>query len=112
MAERAQTEIEYIMAGYTHLQRGQPIRWSHWLLSYGTFFLSDLERLREVIKRVNKSPLGCGALSGNAFKVDREAIAKELGFDGLIYNSMAAVGDRDFVLEVSEQNQSVEDCID
>jgi argininosuccinate lyase len=59
---RAEQEIDYIMPGYTHLQRAQPIRWSHWLLSDGMAFQSDLDRLREVIARVNLSPLGCGAL--------------------------------------------------
>jgi argininosuccinate lyase len=113
------------MPGYTHLQRAQvsytcqnffficasnhfqPIRWSQWLLSYGVAFSNDLERLREVIKRVNKSPLGCGALAGNAFSIDRVAMAKELGFQGLIYNSMAAVADRDFVLETMQWGSTV-----
>ncbi|KAI9770737.1 MAG: argininosuccinate lyase [Geoglossum simile] len=102
IAERAEQDIEYIMPGYTHLQRAQPIRWSHWLLSYSVAFVNDLERLREVIKRVNKCPLGCGALAGNAFSIDREALAKELGFEALVYNSMAAVADRDFVLETMQ----------
>jgi argininosuccinate lyase len=96
---RAASEIPALMPGYTHLQRAQPIRWSHWLLSYGSVFTSDLERLREVIKRVNRSPLGSGALVGNPFGIDREAMAKELGFGGIINNSMAAVADRDFVVE-------------
>jgi argininosuccinate lyase len=96
---RAQSEISALMPGYTHLQRAQPIRWSHWLLSYGTVFTSDLERLREVIRRVNRSPLGSGALVGNPFGIDREAMAKELGFESIINNSMAAVADRDFVVE-------------
>ncbi|KAJ9663556.1 argininosuccinate lyase [Neophaeococcomyces mojaviensis] len=96
---RAKAEINPLMPGYTHLQRAQPIRWSHWLLSYGTAFSGDLERLRQLIPRVNKSPLGAGALVGNAFGIDREAIAKELGFDGIINNSMAAVADRDFIVE-------------
>jgi argininosuccinate lyase len=61
-----------------------------------------LERLREVIKHFNKSPLGCGALSGNAFWIDRVAMAKELGFDGLVYNSMAGVADRDYILETMQ----------
>jgi argininosuccinate lyase len=87
------------MPGYTHLQKAQPVRWSHWLLSHATGFTSDLQRLREVISRVNRSPLGCGALAGNSFKIDREAMAKELGFEGLLYNSMNAVADREFVLE-------------
>jgi argininosuccinate lyase len=97
---RASSEIDVLMPGYTHLQRAQPIRWSHWLLSYGATFATDLERLREVIGRVNRSPLGSGALVGNPFGIDRDAIAAELGFDsGLINNSMAAVADRDFVVE-------------
>jgi argininosuccinate lyase len=99
---RAEVEIDVVMPGYTHLQRAQPIRWSHWMLSYGMAFLTDLQRLREVIVRVNRSPLGCGALAGNPFGVDREAIAKELGFDDLLWNSMGAVADRDFVVETMQ----------
>nr|POE52068.1 putative argininosuccinate lyase [Quercus suber] len=102
IAARAEKEIEHVMPGYTHLQRAQPIRWSHWMLMYGSFFTSDLYRLREVKARVNKSPLGCGALAGNPFGIDREAIANELGFEGLIMNSMAGVADRDFVVETMQ----------
>lgn len=102
IAARAEQEIEHVMPGYTHLQRAQPIRWSHWMLSYGSFFASDLQRLREVKARVNRSPLGCGALAGNPFNIDREAMAKELGFEGLIMNSMAGVADRDFVVETMQ----------
>jgi argininosuccinate lyase len=69
------------------------------LFSYGAAFATDLERLREVTKRVNRSPLGSGALVGNPFGIDRDAMAKELGFEGIINNSMAAVADRDFVVE-------------
>ncbi len=94
------------MPGYTHLQKAQPVRWSHWLLSHAAAFASDLERLREVIKRVNRSPLGTGALAGNSFKVDRIAMARELGFDGLLYNSMNAVADRDFALETMQWGSS------
>jgi len=96
---RAEREIDHVMPGYTHLQRAQPIRWSHWMLAHGLAFSLDLQRLRETISRVNRSPLGCGALAGNPFGIDRAAIAKELGFEDLIYNSMAGVGDRDFVVE-------------
>lgn len=99
LAARSKAEITALMPGYTHLQRAQPIRWSHWLLSYGTAFHADLERLRQLIPRVNKSPLGAGALVGNPFGIDRAAIAQELGFDGVINNSMAAVADRDFIVE-------------
>ena len=102
VAARSENEIEHIMPGYTHLQRAQPIRWSHWMLSYGLAFATDLQRLREVIKRVNRSPLGCGALAGNPFNIDREAMAMELGFEGLLWNSMSAVGDRDFVVETMQ----------
>lgn len=84
MANRAENDIEHIMPGYTHLQRAQPIRWSHWILSYAMNFAEDLERLDQIIVRVNKCPLGAGALAGNCFGVDRIAIAKELGFDGLV----------------------------
>jgi len=91
---RAEKEIDHVMPGYTHLQRAQPIRWSHWMLSYAMAFASDLERLREVIKRVNLSPLGAGALAGNTFGLDRQAMAEELGFEGLLWNSMAAVSSR------------------
>lgn len=87
------------MPGYTHLQRAQPIRWSQWLMSFGFAFMNDIERLRECLKRINKSPLGCGALAGNVFNIDRDMMAKELGFDGILWNSMNAVADRDFVTE-------------
>ncbi|KYK57391.1 argininosuccinate lyase [Drechmeria coniospora] len=99
IAARAEQDIDYIMPGYTHLQRAQPIRWSHWLLSYGFAFAADLERLREVISRVNRNPLGCGALAGNPFNLDRDMITKELEFEGLLWNSMGGVADRDFVTE-------------
>ncbi|KAF2745863.1 argininosuccinate lyase [Sporormia fimetaria CBS 119925] len=103
---RADKEIHVLMPGYTHLQKAQPVRWSHWLLSHATAFSAELERLREVAKRVNRSPLGCGALAGNPFNIDREAMAKELGFEGLLYNSLNAVGDRDFVFETLQWGSS------
>lgn len=99
VAARAEQEIDLVMPGYTHLQRAQPILWSHWLLSYGLAFAADLERLRELIRRVNRNPLGCGALAGNPFGLDRDMITDELGFDGLLWNSMGGVADRDFVTE-------------
>jgi len=99
VAARSEAEIEHVMPGYTHLQRAQPVRWSHWLLSYGSQLASDLERLRETRKRVNRSPLGFGALAGNPFGIDRVSMAKELGSDGVLPNSMAGVADRDFVIE-------------
>ncbi|KAL8785339.1 MAG: hypothetical protein Q9213_003404 [Squamulea squamosa] len=98
IVSRAENEIDLIMPGYTHLQRAQPVRWSHWLLSYGFSFASDLERLQTLMKDINKCPLGSGALSGNVFDVDRHDIAQGVGFEGLCWNSMNAVSDRDFLL--------------
>ncbi|KAG8961891.1 argininosuccinate lyase [Tulasnella sp. 419] len=99
MVERADKEKDYLMPGYTHLQRGQPIRWSHLLLSHATSFKYDLDRLKQLIPRISVLPLGCGALAGNPFVVDREFLAKELGFDSIAENSLWGVGDRDFIVE-------------
>lgn len=95
----AQENIDILMAGYTHLQPAQPIRYSHWLLSHLTPLMRDAQRLQEMIPRANQCPLGSGALAGNAFGVDREFLAKELGFDGVTPNSLDSVCDRDFVVE-------------
>lgn len=96
---RAQGEIEVLMPGYTHLQRAQPIRWSHWLSSYATYFTEDFKRLQQIISRVNQSPLGSGALAGHPYGIDRELLATGLEFEGIIGNSLTAVSDRDFVVE-------------
>jgi len=98
-AKRAESEIEYLMPGYTHLQPAQPIRWSHWILSHAWRWKRDLERLDDLNKRVDKMPLGSGALAGHPFNIDREALAKDLGFSGLCMNSLDAVSDRDFIAE-------------
>ena len=98
-AEVAQQYVDILMAGYTHLQPAQPIRYSHWLLSHLTPILRDAQRLRELIPRANQCPLGSGALAGNAFAIDREFLANELGFDGVTANSLDSVCDRDFVVE-------------
>ncbi|KIP08178.1 hypothetical protein PHLGIDRAFT_104769 [Phlebiopsis gigantea 11061_1 CR5-6] len=99
MVERADKEKDIILPGYTHLQRGQPIRWSHLLLSHAFSFHADLQRLQQLIPRVSVLPLGCGALAGNPFVVDREFLAKELGFQSVAENSLWGVGDRDFIVE-------------
>ncbi|QRV86351.1 adenylosuccinate lyase [Ceratobasidium sp. AG-Ba] len=99
MVERADKEKDVLMPGYTHLQRGQPIRWSHLLLSHAFSFSSDLQRLRELIPRVSVLPLGSGALAGNPFGVDREFLAKELGFHSVAENSLWGVSDRDYIVE-------------
>ncbi|KAF7295028.1 Argininosuccinate lyase [Mycena indigotica] len=99
IVDRADHEKDYLLPGYTHLQRGQPIRWSHLLLSHATSFRYDLERLQQLIPRISVLPLGSGALAGNPFLVDREFLAKELGFASIAENSMWGVGDRDFIVE-------------
>lgn len=96
---RAESEIDVLMPGYTHLQRAQPIRWAHWLSSYATYFTEDYNRLQQILVRVNKSPLGAGALAGHPYGIDREFLAQGLGFNSVIGNSLTAVSDRDFVIE-------------
>ncbi|RKP04411.1 argininosuccinate lyase-like protein, partial [Thamnocephalis sphaerospora] len=97
--DRAEREVDVLMPGYTHLQRAQPIRWSHLLLSYAWSWHADAERLEQLLARVNTSPLGAGALAGNPFRVDRPALATALGFERVAQNSLHAVSDRDFVAE-------------
>ncbi|TID30466.1 hypothetical protein CANINC_000977 [Pichia inconspicua] len=99
MIKRAEREIDILMPGYTHLQRAQPIRWSHWISMYATYFTEDYKRLLQIIDRLNVSPLGSGALAGHPYGIDREFLASELGFSGVIGNSLTAVSDRDFVVE-------------
>ncbi|XP_018586145.1 argininosuccinate lyase [Scleropages formosus] len=99
MVERAAVEIDVLFPGYTHMQRAQPIRWSHWILSYTVALSRDTERLEEIHKRVNVLPLGSGAIAGNPFSIDRELLRRELSFDDISINSMDATGQRDFVAE-------------
>jgi len=96
---RAEAEIDVLMPGYTHVQPAQPIRWSHWLLSRAWAWQRDRERLADLLKRINISPLGAGALAGCPFAVDRTALAAELGFAEASPNSLDAVADRDFIAE-------------
>ncbi|WP_018982529.1 argininosuccinate lyase [Salinimonas chungwhensis] len=91
---------EAIIPGYTHLQRAQPVLFAHWCLAYVEMFKRDITRLEDLTTRLNQCPLGCGALAGTTYPVDRHAIAEELGFDGPCLNSLDAVSDRDFVLEL------------
>jgi argininosuccinate lyase len=95
----AEENRDSVMAGYTHLQRAQPVLFAHYLLAYFEMMKRDGERLIEVRARVNRLPLGSGALAGTGFPIDRERIRRRLGFDGLCGNSLDAVSDRDFVIE-------------
>mmetsp|Transcript_34485 Transcript_34485/g.67846 ORF Transcript_34485/g.67846 Transcript_34485/m.67846 type:complete len:485 (-) Transcript_34485:169-1623(-) len=99
MADFSERHVGILMAGYTHLQPAQPVRLSHWLMSHAAALKRDANRLVDIIPRANVCPLGCGALAGNAFGVDREFLAAELGFEGVTENSIDSVCDRDFIVD-------------
>lgn len=88
-----------VMPGYTHLQRAQPVLVAHHMLAYSEMFGRDRERLADCLKRINVMPLGAAALAGTGLPIDREFVAKELGFPAVTANSMDTVGDRDFIVE-------------
>ena len=95
----AEKNVETILPGYTHMQVAQPVSFAHHLLAYVEMFKRDAERLADVRKRVNQLPLGAAALAGTSYALDRERVAKTLGFEGICQNSLDAVSDRDFALE-------------
>ncbi|UOF91363.1 argininosuccinate lyase [Fodinisporobacter ferrooxydans] len=95
----AKSHIDVIIPGYTHLQRAQPVLFSHHMMAYFWMFGRDVERLQDLVKRIDILPLGAGALAGTTFPIDRTRVAKELGFARIYENSMDAVSDRDFILE-------------
>lgn len=95
----ARRHIQSVFPGYTHLQPAQPISFAHYLIAIGDAYLRDNERLFEAYGRVNRSPMGAGALAGSSFNLDRQLEAELLGFDGLVENTLDAVGSRDFALE-------------
>lgn len=99
LVDRAQKDVQVLMPGFTHMQRAQPVKWSQWLLSYAFYAKADVERLLEIRRRVDVSPLGSGAIAGNPFEIDRQTLAADLGFPEVTENSMHSVGDRDFVAE-------------
>ena len=100
LLDQADKHADTIFPGYTHLQRGQPVTVGHHLLAYVEMLVRDKQRLVETRKRVNICPLGSGALAGSTINLDREAIARELGFDGVTTNSMDAISDRDYLTEL------------
>nr|MBP6179701.1 argininosuccinate lyase [Anaerolineales bacterium] len=99
LVEQAELAGETIMPGYTHLQRAQPILLGHWWLSHYWALKRDVERFSDLTKRVSVLPLGSGALAGAPFALDRDALAKSLGFVEISQNSLDAVSDRDFAAE-------------
>lgn len=99
LANLAEKHLHIIIPGYTHMQRAQPVLFSHYLLAYGEMLLRDRQRLREAKARMSICPLGSGALSGTVYSIDRDTLARDLGFSAASQNSMDAVADRDFVLD-------------
>ncbi len=95
----ADAHAAVIMPGFTHLQHAQPVLFAHHLLAYVEMFARDRERLADCRKRINRLPLGAGAIAGCTLPLDREGVARELGFDAVLRNSMDAVGDRDCLVE-------------
>ena len=100
LSDQAEVNKESIMPGYTHLQRAQPVSFGHYLMAYAMMLLRDLGRLEDCKKRTNISPIGACALAGTTYDTDRVMEAQLLGFDDIALNSMDAVSDRDFCLEL------------
>ncbi len=99
LADLAEQHQKTIMPGYTHLQRAQPVTLAYHLLAYYQMFARDKERFADCLKRVDRLPLGSGALAGTTYNTDRQFLAEELGFAQVLPNGMDAVADRDFALE-------------
>jgi argininosuccinate lyase len=99
LLDLAEKHTDTVMPGFTHLQVAQPVSFAHHLLAYFEMLSRDAQRLADCRKRVNRLPLGAAALAGTSFPIDRQMVAKALGFDGVCENSLDAVSDRDFAIE-------------
>jgi len=95
----AEAHFDTVMPGFTHLQVAQPVTFGHHLMAYVEMLARDIGRFADCRKRINKLPLGAAALAGTSYQIDRELVAKKLGFDGVCENSLDAVSDRDFAIE-------------
>ena len=100
LCKQARQHQETVMPGYTHLQRAQPVSFAHYLMAYAQMFTRDVTRLEDCRERLNQCPLGCGALAGTTYPIDRWETAEALGFDAPTENSMDGVSDRDYALEL------------
>ncbi len=100
LCAQAEAHKTAIMPGYTHLQRAQPVTFGHHMLAYAMMLLRDLDRLKDCRRRMNVSPIGCCALAGTTYDIDRVSEAKALGFDSIALNSLDGVSDRDFCAEL------------
>ena len=101
LVKKAEDNIDVLMPGYTHMQRAQPVLLSHHLLAYVEMLSRDNERLSDLMKRVDRSPLGTAAFAGTSYPIDRLQTANELGFASILANSMDAVSDRDYLIELA-----------
>ena len=99
LLDLAEQHADTVMPGFTHLQVAQPVTFGHHLLAYYEMLKRDAERFTDARKRINRLPLGAAALAGTSYPIDREAVARALGFDGVCENSLDAVSDRDFAIE-------------
>src|SRR5699024_301716 len=99
LVELAEREADSIMPGFTHMQIAQPVTFGHHMLAWQAMLTRDSQRLSQIRARANVLPLGAAALAGTTFPVDRPMVATELGFDGVIDNSLDAVSDRDFAID-------------
>jgi argininosuccinate lyase len=99
LVDLAEANKDAVMPGYTHLQRAQPVLLAHHLLAYFEMLQRDVERFGDCLERADVMPLGSGAVAGVAYKIDRDFLAKELGFKKISNNSMDAVSDRDYIIE-------------
>jgi argininosuccinate lyase len=99
LLEKAKENIDTIMPGYTHMQKAQPITFSHHILAYAEMLKRDFGRLSDCYKRVDEMPLGSGALATSTYPIDREAVARDLGFSKVTLNSLDSVSDRDYAIE-------------
>ena len=100
LCDKAAENTASVMPGYTHLQRAQPITFAQHLLAYGSMFRRDITRLEDCRARMNECPLGCGALAGTTYPIDRHQTAAALGFDAPMMNSLDGVSDRDYAIEL------------
>ncbi|MFM7569657.1 MAG: argininosuccinate lyase, partial [Betaproteobacteria bacterium] len=99
LIDLADCHADTIMPGFTHLQVAQPVTFGHHLLAYVEMFARDAERMSDCRRRTNRLPLGAAALAGTSYPIDREQVARSLGFEGICENSLDAVSDRDFAIE-------------
>ncbi len=101
ISSKAKLHVNTVMAGYTHLQRAQPVTFAHYILAYAQMLMRDYDRLCDCEKRMNVMPLGSGALASTTYPINRERVAELLGFPAVTENSIDGVSDRDFVIELA-----------